>query len=161
MAYDVQLVSATPSHLTVKLGNLSDPANQYDDFWFKLSTETTWTKTGPTTSTSYDSPSVTLFVGSSNCTVNVQARYYRYGTYNSRSADLTTAKQPPPSMSSGTSTSSSLSMSWTSVTGASYYRLINRTTAETITVYDTSYTWSGLSPSTSYTFAVYAWIDGN
>lgn len=106
---------------------------------------------GTTTSTSYpfsglsDNTTYTLGVAASNSS----------GTSTFATKSATTLGIPIPTNLSTMSTDSSLTLSWTGVSGATSYSLQkNGVTVGTTT--GTSYTFSSLSPSTTYTLGVAA-----
>lgn len=159
MAY-LQLVSSSPSGVNVRIADLSFPAKDYHEFRFRVNSGS-WISTGKPTNSDHNSPTISLWTGSSDCPAFVEAiSFYGTGSVNF-SATFYTAKQPAPTISANSSTSSSVSVSWSSVPGATDYRLNNMTTGEILTIFGTSFTWTGLNPNTSYTFRVYANVTGN
>ena len=82
---------------------------------------------------------------------------------NNRTAMLgASPDQPPASVTGlrGSATQNTVTLSWTASADADSYRVLNKNGNVTATVTGTSYTATGLSPDTSYTYYIVAVRDG-
>ena len=64
---------------------------------------------------------------------------------------------PPTNLQLTQKTSTSVTISWTASAGTNYYKIITSTTTKKYT--QTSITWNSLSPSTTYSFYIYAGVN--
>ncbi len=108
---------------------------------------------GATVTTTQTSQTFTGLIPNTSYSFQIQP-VNSYGvttTYSPVSSTLTLAL-PPSITSFAWPTTSSISVSWSTVTGTTYYTV--STTAGTVTTTQTSRTFTGLTPGTTYTFQV-------
>ena len=65
-----------------------------------------------------------------------------------------------PDVTAGAITTDGFTLSWSKITGVSIYRIYNNTTGDSDETTDTSYPFSGLNPSTKYSWTVEAVYSG-
>ena len=118
----------------------------------------TWTPSA----TSYQQLSTSFSTGASTTSVQIYLHgWYGQGTYNADDVSLvgpggqTQVPPVPTGLSVTGTTSSSVSLSWAASSGATGYN-VYRGSTEVASVSGTSYTDSGLSASTSYSYTVTA-----
>lgn len=95
-------------------------------------------------------------------TYTINATQAAGGIYCDGSQEITITVTDPcagkekPSVTEGTITTDGFTLSWSEITGVSTYRIYNNTTGDSDETTDTSYTFSGLNPSTEYSWTVEA-----
>lgn len=119
----------------------------------------TWTQSAP----DWQKLSTTFTTGASTTSVTIYTHgWYGTGAYHADDLSLigpggTPVETPatPTGLATGSATSSSVSLTWPAVPGATSYK-VYRDGALVATVTGTSYTATGLAPSTSYAFQISA-----